>query len=481
MLVMGIDLGTSGTRVMVVDGSGHVIAGARADLNAGPALQPGWREQDPLEWWRSLRRACRRALTDLRSCGRQVNEIQAVSVTSTSGTVVLLDAFGVPLRPALMYNDARSGAEGREVDEAGRALWTRLGYRMNASFALPKLLWLKRHEPREFERAHFFVHAADYLAGRITGQPGVSDFSNSLKAGYDLVGLRWPTDVLARLDLDPRLFPEVVAPGEAMGSVSAEASTQLGLPKGIPVVAGMTDGCTSQIAAGAVRVGAWSTTIGTTLVVKGVSRSLICDPTGAVYCHRHPQGYWMPGGAGNTGGAILMERFGRQRLVSLSKRAHFPTGVLCYPLPGKGERFPFMCADAEGFTLGESGSEAELFAAHLEGIAYVERLAYDRLAALGAEVSGPVASSGGGGASPVLLQVRADVLGRLLTLPETPEAGFGAAVIAAAHVTGTTLSDAAATMVRTVATYEPRSALAGSYDDRYGRFIEALRERQYIE
>jgi len=480
MLVMGIDLGTSGTRVMVVDPNGQVIAWARTNLKAGPALPAGWREQDPLDWWRALRLACRRALTDLRSRGRQVEEIRAVSVTSTSGTVVLLDGSGSPLRPALMYNDSRAGAEAREVDETGRALWSRLGYRMNASFALPKLLWLKRHEPENWERARYVVHAADYLAGRMTGQPGVSDFSNCLKAGYDLVGLRWPTDVLQRLDLDLRLFPAVVAPGESMGSVCAQASAQLGLPQRIPVVAGMTDGCASQIAAGAVQVGAWSTTIGSTLVVKGVSRSLICDPTGAVYCHRHPEGYWMPGGAGNTGGAVLVERFGRRRLSTLSNRSHFPTSLLCYPLVGKGERFPFLNPQAEGFVFGEPTSEVELFAAHLEGIACVERLAYDRLKALGAEVSGPVASSGGGGSSPVWLQVRADVLGRTLALPQTPEASFGAAVIAVAHVTGATVSEAAATMVRTVATYEPRSAMVRLYDDRYARFVEALRERQYI-
>lgn len=480
LLVMGIDLGTSGARVMVVDPTGLVVAKARTALPAGPELPPGQREQDPLDWWRTVRLSVRRALAELRGRGQQADRIRAVCVTSTSGTIVLLDQDGVPLRPALLYNDSRSGVEAAEIDRVGRETWARLGYRMNASFALPKLLWLKRYEPALWERTRRFVHAADYVAGRITGEPGVTDFSNALKAGYDPTGLRWPTAVLERLDLDVDRFPTVLAPGEPMGAVSAEAAALLGLPRGIPVVAGMTDGCTSQIAAGAVAVGSWSTTIGSTLVVKGVTRSLICDPAGAVYCHRHPQGYWMPGGAGNTGGQILAERFGRTRLAALSRRAQFPTSLLLYPLAGRGERFPFLNPQAEGFRIGTPGSEVEHFAAHLEGIAYIERLAYDRLELLGAEVSGPVASAGGGGASRVWLQVRANVLGRPITLPETPEASFGAAVIAAAHATGRPLTAAAAAMVRNVATYEPQASMREAYADRYGRFLTALRAKHYI-
>lgn len=480
MLVMGVDLGTSGARALITDGSGVVVAAGRGKLPPTPVHPLGWREQVAQDWWRAVRGAIRRAVAGLEQSGHRAGQIRAVGVTSTSGTVLLVDRMGRPLTAALLYNDPRSAQEAAEVDQAGLALWTELGYRMNASFALPKALWLKRHRRSQWEAARHLVHAADFLAGRLTDQWGMTDFSTALKTGYDLIRLRWPAEILRTLDLDEELLPRVLSPGEPLGHVTLGASLQTGLPEGIPVVGAMTDGCASQLAAGAVAPGQWSTTIGSTLVVKGVTRELLQDPLGVVYCHRHPQGWWMPGGAGNTGGAVLADRFGRSRLAGLARRASFPSNLLCYPLPGKGERFPFASREAEGFLLGRPQSPSEEYAACLEGIGYVERYAYEVLQRMGAEIEGPVSSAGGGAGSEVWLQVRADILGRPVIVPAVPEAAFGAAMLAAMHGSGLSLVETARAMVSIAAEYEPRPAMSARYAEQYAAFCRELKARGYV-
>src|SRR5581483_4428230 len=131
---------------------------------------------------------------------------------------------------------------------------------------------------------------ADYLAGRLTGGPVATDFSHALKTGYDLLGQDWPAAVLDQLGLPVAMLPEVVRPGTRLGSVAAAAAEHTGLVAGTPVLAGMTDGCAAQIAAGALTPGSWNSVLGTTLVLKGVTVERLADPGGAVYSHRHPDG-----------------------------------------------------------------------------------------------------------------------------------------------------------------------------------------------
>ena len=174
----------------------------------------------------------------------------------------------------------------------------------------------------------------------------------------------------------------------------------------------MTDGCASQISSGAAAPGQYNTTIGTTMVVKGVSEQLLLDPAGRIYCHRHPQGWWLPGGASNTGAECLAVEFGPDETERRSARAlqHSPTRVVCYPLLGRGERFPFMRPEAAGFVLGTPRDRDELFCAYLEGVACLERLAFETLEGLGARVGDTIYSAGGGhGITPYLLDHWVDI------------------------------------------------------------------------
>src|SRR3546814_18122642 len=144
----------------------------------------------------------------------------------------------------------------------------------------------------------------------------------------------------------------------------------------------MTDGCASQVASGAVEPGEWNTTIGTKMVSKGVTEQLVHDPEGRLYSHRHPDGYWMPGGASNTGADWVATDFGTD-LWQLDEAAAglVPTGLLAWPLKQTGERFPFIAPQANGF--GPTGvSPAQRFAAGMEGVAFIERMAYELITQL---------------------------------------------------------------------------------------------------
>ena len=428
MAWLGIDLGTQGVRAVLLDDSGTVLGRGSA------ALDPGRRsgvthEQDPEQWWTAVGAASRQALA-----GSPPPD--GVAVDGTSGTVLVQDRDGRPRSAALMYDDARAGEDLDTVQSAGEPLWSALGYRMQASWALPKVRWLVRSGA--LGPGDVIAHQADHIAGRLTGHPVPTDTSNALKTGYDLLGRRWPVDVLDRAGIPAGVLPDVVVPGTRVGAVGPAAAEHTGSPAGTPVSAGMTDGCAAQIAARALEPGAWSSALGTTLVVKGCTAQLLHDPAGAVYSHLNPDGGWLPGGASSPGAGVLGREFAGQDLNRLSAEAsaYEPAPGVCYPLAGRGERFPFVAPEATGFAEGLGDAPAVRLAAMLQGIALVERLAYDRLAALGADTGGTVAFSGGATRNPYWTQLRADILGCRGLRPETGEAAAGMAVRAAAPASG---------------------------------------------
>jgi len=476
-VVIGIDLGTGGARSVAVDAEGVTIAEGRADLPAHSLHARGKRfEQDARDWWRVVVEALRAVTADLGA-----RSVAAVSVDSTSGTLVPIDRRGQPVRAAIMYSDARAGAEAAELVEKGQGLQKRLGYRFSSSFSLAKALWLARNEPEAYARTWKLLHAADYIAGKLTGSFETSDTSNVLKMGYDLVNMCWP-ELIAEVGLDTEKLPHVVAPGEQTGRVGARAAGAVGLPVGTPVVAGATDGTAAFFASGAVEPGDFSTTLGTTLVVKGISERLIVDELGRIYCHRHPAGWWLPGGASNVGGQCIAVRFPGRDVEAFSRAAEavVPTGLVAYPLARKGERFPFVDPDAEGFVLGEAGGEAELFAAYLEGVGMVERWVYELLGQLGAPAAAAVYSTGGGARNNLWMQVRANILNRPVLRATGESSAAGSAILAAAWAFHDgDVAQAGSHMVRVESRFEPEARLVSAYDAKYAGFRDACRVRGY--
>lgn len=470
-LTAGIDLGTQSVRVLLADGEGKVVAAASSPLES--ARYGGVRhEQDAEGWWRAVGEAARHATADAGG------EVEAISICSTSGTIVLTDTKGAPCTPALMYDDGRAVEEADLIQRAGRELWDRLGYRVQRSFALPKLLWLLRAGYGGGDRR--LLHSADFVASRLAGGSVASDWSHALKTGYDLVEQRWPGEVLQEIGVRQEMLPEVVRPGAVIGEVCARAARHTGFARGTVIRAGMTDGCAAQIAAGTFEEGRWNSVLGTTLALKGVSRELLKDPGGAVYCHKHPDGGWLPGGASNTGAGILSEQFHGRDLAELDRQAEnrgTSTAVI-YPLTSKGERFPFAAPEALGFELGVPQDEVDRYRAILEGVAFVERLGFSYLKSLGAEILRPVTFTGGATRSLFWSQLRSDVLGIQARVPENAEPAFGMATLARAG--DEPVAPLAARLSRTAQVFEPDERRSAALSEGYDKLVEAMVERDYI-
>lgn len=481
-LFCGIDLGTQGARCALVSQGGEVAAEGSAALGTGSLASGDRFEQDPAGWLEAVSRCVADAVRRLHGTGGSPGDVAGIGVTSTSGTVCMLDDSHRPLGRAVMYSDSRSGQEAERVQEAGRELTASLGYRFKPSFALPKILWLKNHRPELVERTALFLPPTDLVIGWLTGQWGVTDRTNALKYGYDLLNDRWPDFIERDLGIPLAKLPRVVTTGHRVGELRAERVGELGLPAGTPVAAGLTDGCASQMSSGAVKPGDFNTTIGTTLVMKGVTKELLIDPEGRIYCHHHPQGWWLPGGASNTGAECLAKEFGDEETPERSLRAlsASPTSLVAYPLVRRGERFPFSRPDAEGFLLGEPASRDELFAGFLEGVACVERLALEMLQELGARPGHRILSAGGGARSGAWLQIRADILDRRVARPAVTGAAMGAAIVAASMIQYADIAEAAENMVSIEEEKSPRSRHRAAYDEKYRRFRAECARRGYI-
>jgi len=478
---VGIDLGTGGARALAATGAGEVVAQGSAALPPSPACAvPEGHEQDPAVWWEALCAATAEMMAGLQDAAVAPESLRGVAVDGTSGTLVCVDGAGEPVRPGLMYNDGRAGAEAEALNERAGAFCAKLGYRFAASYALAKLLWVRDNEPQAWARTARCLHQADYAVARLAGRWDVTDYSNALKTGYDLVDGAWPA-WLDELEGVRQRLPEVVAPGERIGEVTPAGATATGLPAGLPVLAGATDGTAGCLASGVRQPGDYNTTLGTTLTFKGVSASLVRHPEGLIYSHKLPGGRWLPGAASNTGGEWMAQRFPGANLAALDAAAAplLPVAPVAYPLARTGERFPFVAADAAGFCAPEPASPAEEYAAHLQGTALVERLAYEVLDEAAGTSGGEVYGTGGGSRSDVWMQCRADATGRTYHRPTCPESAFGSAVLAAAGTGFGELWAAVEAMVRVEATFGPRPESRARYDEAYGQLCGELERRGY--
>ena len=470
---VGLDVGTQSARALAVTASGEVVgAGTRPLVGRRSGTN---HEQDPQDWWQAVAAASSEAMSTV-----PAGTVRGVAVDATSGTIVLVDRDGSPLTPGLMYDDTRATDYVDRVNEAGARVWAELGYgRMQPSWALPKILWLLDAHSM-LPRGARLAHQSDFVNRHLVGREVPTDLSNALKSGAHLIEERWPTEVMDALGVPPDLLPDLVRSGTAIGAVCRAASLATGIPVGTPVIAGMTDGCAAQLGAGALRPGCWNSVLGTTLVIKGVTQELIHDPLGAVYSHRAPNGGWLPGGASSTGAGLIARDFGGRDLDELGRAAaaHEPAAALAYPLASAGERFPFVAPGARGFEIGGDGSEGDRFAAVLQGVAYVERLCFDYLDLLGAPIGGDLVLTGGATRSEYWCQLRADILGRPVTIPENSESALGMAVLAASP--GRDPADVAAEMVRIKMTLDPREGSAGRFDEVYLRLIDELQARGWL-
>jgi len=406
-VAIGIDLGTSGVRAALVDAQAELLSFAEAKI------APDQR-RTPAAWWDATRAALRDLSKDLRA-------VRAIAVDGTSGTVLPVDAAGTPLAPASLYDEAADPATVAQVAAAAPADSAARG----PTSPLARLLgW------RALPGVARVLHEADWLAGRLRGVHGASDWNNALKTGFDPAALAWPA-WLDKLDLDRALLPDPAEPGAALGPIDTKVARDLGLPSNTIVAAGTTDGCASFLATGAAQVGDGVTSLGTTLTLKLLSAVPIASPAHGVYSHRIGA-LWLAGGASNSGGGALARHFDPATIASLSRRIDPDRPSPCdyYPLPAIGERFPVCDATLASRHTPRPADDAAFLHGLLEGIARIEASGYRVLEDLGGPAVRAVFSLGTGADNPAWSAIRARLLGVKMPLPRARQAAAGAARLA---------------------------------------------------
>ena len=421
-LCIGIDLGTSGCRVIAIDEHADVISTLSRSLPASVSPAKGEQQQDPQDWWQAVTELLQETVAKTDN-----KPVDAIAVDGTSSTLLLTDHQGTPVTPALMYNDSRS----RDTLEQLQSVAPEGSPVLSASSSLAKLLYLSRNLKTE---NCYALHQADWIVGCLTGNYRISDENNALKLGYDPVARQWPAWI-NRLDFDTDCLPRVHPCGTPIGQLSKEAAEATGLKSGITVVAGTTDSNAACLASGASEIGDAVTSLGSTLVLKILSDQPVFDSRYGIYSHRLGD-RWLVGGASNSGGAVLHHYFEPNELPGLTDAMQVdqPTGLDYYPLVSAGERFPVNDPDLAPRLSPRPESDSRFFQAILEGIANIEQQGYQRLQELGAPSPRAVFSIGGGAANEPWRQLRERRLKVPVIRATQQQAAYGAALLALSEI-----------------------------------------------
>jgi xylulokinase len=447
--MMGIDVGTTGTRAVIVRPDGHVAGAATGDHQPMRMSKPGWAEQDPEDWWQATLVAIRAALEQASLKG---SDIAAVGFSGQMHGVVLLDKAFAVLRPSLIWCDQRSQAQCDWITQqvGAERLIQYVSNPALTGFSAPKLLWVRDNEPKIFERAAHFLLPKDFVRFRLTGEfaTDVSDASGTLL--FDVTHRRWSSEMLEALEIDPHILPRSFESPEVTGEITREVAVLTGLNAGTPVVAGAGDQAASAVGNGIVLPGLTSATLGTSGVIFSYTATPTLDPRGRIhtFCHAVP-GKWHVMGV--TQGAGLSLRWFRDNFGASESWYARHTDVDPYELiireaervpPGSagllwlpylmGERTPHLDAQARGlwFGLTASHTRGHLIRSILEGVAFSLRDSLEIFKELAIPVK-QIRASGGGSRSFLWRKIQADVYGKeVVTLRTSEGSALGAALLA---------------------------------------------------
>lgn len=445
MYWLGIDIGTGGTRALLLDEAGRIVAGFTEPHAEMRMERPLWAEQDPSDWWRATQGAIRGVL---RQAGTDGAAIKGIGFSGQMHGLVMLDATGEVIRPSLIWCDQRSQPQ---VD----AIHAKLGrdrvleWTANPAitgFTLPKLLWVRDHEPASMERLKTVLLPKDYVRFKLSGELA-QDVSDASGTGiFDVANRTWARPMMEGLGLNPAWFPPVFESSQICGRVTEEAAAATGLRPGIPMVAGAGDQAASAVGNGIVKQGIASCTLGTSGVVFAHMDSPGYDPQGRVhtFCHAVP-GKWHVMGV--TQGAGLSLQWFRNTLAPgvsyddlMQEAAHSELGAgglfwLPYLM---GERTPHLDALARGGWIGLTArhQRRDLIRSLIEGVSFSQRDCLDLILEIGVDVES-VRASGGGARSPFWRQMLADVFSRrVATLDSQEGSAYGAGLLAMAGTGG---------------------------------------------
>jgi xylulokinase len=445
-LLLGIDVGTSSVKAVLLDLRGNLCAVCQAEYPLHH-IRPAWVEQDPEDWWRGTCQAIREALAKV---PHGAERVLGLAVSSQAPTLLPLDASGRPLRPAMIWMDRRAEAESARLTELLGAdeIHRITGNRPDEFYVAARLLWLHDHEPEVLRQTAKFVQVNGYVNYRLTGRIGMDPAHAVLLQMRDYATGEWSQALCSACGVDPAQFPEVLEAHQVQGEVTAEAAEATGLRVGTPVMAGTVDSASAALEVGVVEPGIAAEMTGTSTVVIIPNDSGLTEPALIAMPHALPGLHLLLGAMVSSGGCLrwFRDQLGQSEVQAAAELKTDPfdlltaqaaqvplgsDGVIFLPYM-MGERSPLWHTNARGvfFGLSLATRKAALTRSILEGAAFALRHNVEVATRAGAEVR-EMRSVGGCSRSDLWNQIKADVLGMPVLLPRTSVGSpFGAAILA---------------------------------------------------
>jgi xylulokinase len=476
-VAIGVDVGTTGARAVAVDERGGVVAVHTSDY---PLLtpRPQWAEQNPADWWRGtceVLAAVSHAVTAAR------HEIVGIGLTGQMHGSVFLDSAGRVIRPALLWNDQRTGAQCEEIAQrvGPERIVEITGNPALTGFQAPKLLWLRDAEPSNYDRVATIVLPKDYVRFQLSGElaTDASDAAGTLF--FDLRRRTWSSEILQALDVPAAWLPPVVESPEPAGAVTANVATELGLPAGIPIAGGAGDNAAAAVGSAVTRGGFMSSSIGTSGVLFAHADKAAVDPSGRIHAFAHavPGSYCLLAVTLSAGGSLRWwrDQTGLEYADLVAEAEDVPAGSegLVFLPYLTGERTPHLDPRARGAYLGLNArhTRGHLTRALMEGVLFSLRDGLEIMRGLG-ERPTQIRAIGGGASSRLWRQLQADVYATPVHRLAIDEgASYGAALLG--HVAAGTFVDVAdaTSLVRTLEEVtEPNPKHATIYEEYYAVF-----------
>ena len=473
-VAIGVDVGTTGVRAVAVDEVGAAFA---ADTSGYPLLtpRPQWTEQDPAEWWRATREVLGRVSSACRETG---GEIVGMGLTGQMHGSVFLDVDGDVIRPALLWNDQRTGHQCEEItDTVGPQRIVEItGNPALTGFQAPKVLWLRDEEPTNFDRVAHVLLPKDYVRYKLAHElaTDASDAAGTLF--LDLRKRTWSAEVLDALDVPAEWLPAVFESPETAGAVSGEVAAELGLPPAVPIAAGGGDNAAAAIGTAVTREGLMSSSIGTSGVLFAHAEECVVEPSGRIHAFAHavPGRYCLLAVTLAAGGSLRWWRdltgLGYDELIAEAVTVTPASEGLVFLPYLTGERTPHLDPLATGAFIGLTArhTRAHMTRALMEGVLFSLRDGIEIMRDLDVRPS-EIRAIGGGASSELWLQLQADVYGVAVHRLAIEEgAAYGAALLG--HVAAGTFADVqdATSVVRTLTDVtEPDPKRGAVYEETY--------------
>jgi xylulokinase len=488
--LLGIDIGTSGTKTLICDEKGAVLATAMAEHPIS-SPKPGWSEQNPQDWWDAT---CKATKAVLKKAKVKPADIRGIGLSGQMHGSVFLGDGPKPLRPALLWNDQRTALQCQQIEQkaGGReALIELVANPALTGFTAPKILWVRENEPRVYERTRHILLPKDYIRHRMTGEYAteVSDASGTLL--LDVVNRVWSDKLLGLLDIDKALLPRMHESPEVTGTLHDEGAKALGLRPGTPVVGGAGDQAAGAVGNGIVAPGIVSATLGTSGVVFAHSDVPTRDPKGRVHtmCHAVPGKWCVFGCMLSAGGSFqwLRNQLAAPEVAAAKKKGVDPYELLVAeaaqaPLGSEGlfflpyltgERCPHPDPLARGGWIGLTARTTRdmLIRSLLEGVTFGMRDALDIMRQMGIPAT-QVRASGGGARSDFWRHLQADIYNLPLVLTNATEGpAYGVALLAGVG-TGVwaSVEQACKSSIKQVTKVTQNRKSAAEYDRYYATF-----------